>query len=202
MQTSFGKVSFLILALSLAAEVRELRAQCVSSFNRTSGTGDLIRLDGVLIGDSQLNAAASYWSTCPAYGSGFASFTTADISASVAVTVIYHGGHNQNCGLATHDSPTSIRIDLWDTGETSTGQTYICNVTDTLAHELGHVLNLENSLCQGQMMGPAPTSLQNGQIVAGTRSVSSGECSTVSSGWTTTTESRGGGDGGGGTPCV
>lgn len=205
MQTSFRMVSSLILVLGFAAGARELAAQCVNTYDRSSGTGDVIRLDGVLIGDSQLNAAASYWSACPTYGSGFASFTTADVSASVAVTVIYHGGHNQVCGQATHDSPSSIRIDLWDTGETTTGQTYRCNVTDTLAHELGHVLNLDNSTCQGYMMGPAPTSWQNGQLVAGTRSVSSDECSTANSGWSTTTDpdSGGGTGGGGGTPpCV
>lgn len=203
MQASSRRISFLVIAVSLAGAV-EARAQCVSTFDRTNANGSLIRLDGVLIGDSQLSAAASYWSACSGYGSDFASFTTADVSANVSVTVVYYGGHNQSCGQATHDSSTSIRIELWDTAVTTTGGTYRCNVTDTLAHELGHVLNLENSSCSGQIMGTSPLSWQNGQMVAGTRSVSSAECSTVGNEWTTPKETGGAGSGGGGStpPCV
>lgn len=51
MQASFRKVSLLMLVLALTAGAAELDA-CVSSFNRTSGSGDLIRLDGVLISDA------------------------------------------------------------------------------------------------------------------------------------------------------
>lgn len=203
MKASFRGTSILIFVLVLAGGARELGAQCVSTFSRTNASGDLIHLDGVSISDSQLNAAANYWGACAGYGTGFASFTTADVAAPVNVTVTYHGGYNSVCGQATHDTPTSIRIDLWDTAPNTAGQTFVCNVTDTLAHELGHVLNLDNSTCADYIMGAPPTSIQNGQIVAGTRSVQSSECSTVSGGWTTSTDGRDGGGAGGGTrPCV
>ena len=202
MKVSFCRASVPILVFTITFGAQQLGA-CVNTFSRTNANGDLIRLDGNMISDSQMNAAANYWQSCAGYGTGFASFTTADVSTPVTVTVIYHGGHNQVCGQATHDTPTSIRIDLWDTGVTTSGQTFSCNVTDTLAHELGHVLNLDNSTCTGYIMGPHSTSWQNGQIVAGTRSVATGECSAASGGWSTSSDGGGGAGGGGaGNPCV
>jgi hypothetical protein len=164
-----------------------LHSQCTSFLFNGTGTGDLIRLEGVGISDSQLNAAANYWgAACPSYGNGFPLFTTADTSAGTEVTVIYRGGSNSVCGNAQHLTPTSIVINLWDQGQTANGTSYVCNVTDTLAHELGHALDLANSTCSGGMMGPAPLSFVNGRVVAGTRSVSGEECNAVTDRWVTT----------------
>ena len=102
------------------------------------------------------------------------------------VTVIYRGGSNSVCGNAQHLTPTSVVINLWDQGQASTGAPYVCNVTDTLAHELGHALDLANSTCSGRIMGPAPLSFVNGKLVAGTRSVSGEECTAVADRWETT----------------
>jgi len=93
MQTSSRMVPLLFAVVSLAGG-RELSAQCVSTLGRTNANGDLVRLDGVMISDSQLTAGANYWSACSGYGNDFASFTTANVSASVSVTVTYYGGHN------------------------------------------------------------------------------------------------------------
>lgn len=193
----------LFLGLILIPVIRaDLMGQCTSDMFLSSGTGDLIRVDGNL-SDNQLGQAAGYWSACSAYGVGFPSFTTANVSADIQVAVDYHGGANSVCGQVTHTSPTSMLVELWDQGLTTTGQPYDCNVTDTLAHELGHVLDLNNSTCSGHLMGPAPLAYVNGRLTAGTRSVASDECMTVNDRWTTSTERNGGGGGGGGGPiCI
>jgi hypothetical protein len=165
-------------------------------------TGDVIGLTGVSISDSQINAAANYWAACPSYGQGFPKFTTSSTSTAVTATVVYIGGIGQFCGLATPLSATSTRIELWDQGHDTAGNLYQCNVTDTLAHELGHVLDLANSPCQGFIMGTPPLTNVNGREVAGTRSVTSPECFTVASRWTTSFDRPGdGGPPGGPSPC-
>jgi hypothetical protein len=176
--------SYAFLAL-LCLMPHDLYAQCTNYLMNGNATGGHIRLDGVGISNSQLNAAASYWQACPSYGVGFPQFTTDSVSAPVQVTVIYRGGSNAVCGNAQHLSPTSIVINLWDQGQTASGSPIVCNVTDTLAHELGHALDLANSTCSGRMMAPAPLSLVNGQFVAGTRSVTGEECMAVTERWET-----------------
>jgi hypothetical protein len=185
MLPSLRRAILILPVLTLAVEVRELGAQCVNTLNLSSGAGNTIRLSGIGISNAQLNDAAGYWAACPGYGNEFANFTTdANASANITVTVNYLGGNNSSCGEAAYVSATSLKINLWATTNTSGGQPVTCNVTDTLAHELGHILNLGNSSCQGYMMGPAPLTSQNGQLVAGTRSVQGEECSTVSGNWT------------------
>jgi hypothetical protein len=202
MLTSFRKIFPYLIVLTLAAEARELSAQCVGNLNQSSDTGDVIRLSGEGISNAQLNDAAGYWATCSSYGRGFPSFSTTSTSANVFVAITYFVGQGQSCGVTIHDSPTSIRITLWSTTKTPSGQTVTCNVTDTLAHELGHVLDLGNSSCQGYVMGPPPLTSQNGQLVNGTRSVQSDECSAANNYWTTTNDN--GGDPGNNNPppCV
>jgi hypothetical protein len=181
----------------------ELNAQCASVMFNGSDTGDLINLEGISISTSQMNAAANYWAACPSYGQGFPRFTTSGVSAAIAVTVAYIGGVGQNCGLATPLSSTSFRVELWDQGHDTSGNLYSCNVTDTLAHELGHVLDLANSSCPGYIMGPSPLSFMNGHEVAGTRSVAPQECTTVTDRWTTSFDlDAGGGDPNGPPPCI
>jgi hypothetical protein len=184
------------------AAAQELFAQCTGFLFLSSGSGDTIRLDGALISSTQLQQAAAYWSTCAGAGSAFPSFTTANVSADIQVTVQYHGGSNTACGQTTHISTTTMVVELWDHGLTTANTPYDCNVTDTLAHELGHVLDLTNSTCAGHLMAAAPISLVNGRQTAGTRSVAADECTAVRDRWTTSTERQGGGGGGGNPPCV
>lgn len=179
------RIRFFLAFLILLTPADALWGQCTSMLNQGSDTGDLIRMDGVNISNTQLQQAAAYWSTCSGYGRGFPQFTTDQVSAAVQVTVNYLGGSSSSCGDTTHVSPTSIAIRLWDQGLTTTGEPYRCNVTDTLAHELGHALDLANSSCSGYIMGPAPLSRVNGGYVAGTRSVTSEECTYVDQRWTT-----------------
>jgi hypothetical protein len=180
-----------------------LRAQCTAVMFNGNDIGDSIALQGMSIGNSQLSAAAGCWAACPSYGQGFPQFTTSNVSAAIAVTVVYIGGVGQNCGLATPLSSTSVRIELWDQGHDTSGNLYNCNVTDTLAHELGHVLDLANSSCSGYIMGPSPLSSVNGHEVAGTRNVTSQECTTVTDRWTTSFDrNSGGGIPNGPPPCI
>ncbi len=189
--------AFLSGFIGTLALVSGAQAQCVNVRFVSSGAGDLIQLQGIGILVSQLNAAASYWSGCPSYGIGFPGFTTNNVSAAIQVTVVYSGGSGTSCGLTTHSSnnPNIIQVQLWDRGLDTAGHPYDCNVTDTLAHELGHVLDLDNSSCSGYMMGPASLSFMNGHEVAGTRRVAPEECSTVSNRWSTSYDQSGGGIG-------
>jgi hypothetical protein len=195
----FSLVCFLFVGIGITSD---LNAQCTSVMFNGSDMGNLIGLQGTSISSTQMDAAASYWASCPAYGQGFPQFTTSNVSVAMAVSVVYNGGLGTFCGLETPLSPTSARIDLWAQGHDSAGNIYNCNVTDTLAHELGHVLDLSNSSCSGYIMGPAPLSFMNGHEVAGTRSVAPLECTTVTDRWTTTFDHGGGGMPNTPPPCI
>jgi hypothetical protein len=167
-----------------------------------SDIGDLISLQGISISTAQMSAAASYWASCPAYGQGFPQFTTSNVSAAITVSVLYDGGVGTFCGLTSQVTPTSSRIDLWAQARDTSNNIYNCNVTDTLAHELGHVLDLSNSSCSGYIMGPSPLSFMSGHEVAGTRSVTPAECATVTDRWTTSFDQNGGGMPNTPPPCI
>jgi hypothetical protein len=201
MRDHFFLLGLVFFLANLGTTLR-LDAQCASVMYNSNDTGDIIRLDGVTVSASQMNAAANYWAACPAYGQGFPQFTTDNVSAGITVTVVYVGGAGEACGLATLLSGTSFRVELWDQGHDTAGNLYTCNVTDTLAHELGHVLDLANSSCSGYIMGPAPLSIVNGHEVAGTRSVASQECTTVTDRWTTSYDQNGGGLPNSPPPCI
>src|SRR4051794_3564827 len=117
-------LGFLLAGLGLPLK---LDAQCTAVMYNGADAGDVIHLDGVSIGATQMNAAANYWGACPAYGQGFPRFTTDNVSAAITVTVVYVGGTGQNCGLATPLSATSVRVELWDQGHDTLGNLYTCN---------------------------------------------------------------------------
>lgn len=182
--------STLLISNGLTASTPTL----LSGFNGFEST---LLFEGVGISSSTINDAIGYWQTCPSYATGFPVMqsTTSDQSA---ILVIYHqGDSNTNCGIY---HPSSNVIELWDRGQTQGGQSYQCNVTDTLAHEMGHALNLGNSSCAGNIMAATSVSQVNGDLIAGTRSVQSEECSIVNSQWTTAWEQVFHEDDGGG-PC-
>ncbi len=186
------KLSIALLALipCLLDDSRAAHAQCTSYLNYTGGSADLIRVDGFLISDAAIEAGIDKWEQCGTYGSGFPFMTTADVSADVTVTVNYIGGQGNTCGTATQLTPTTARIDLWDRGRTTDGQSYICHQSNTIAHELGHVLDLANSTCSGYLMGPAPLTWENGQMVASPREVATEECNYAHFRWETTPEAQ------------
>lgn len=181
--TSITLVCVLVLVAlpgSLAAGVSQL-----SGFSSTGQ--DMVTVSGT--GSSRINNAISYWQACGTLGQELPSMS-AGSGGDVHVTVIYNSGqHGANCGTFTPgNTNASATIELWDTSSTSSGSTYQCNVDDTLAHELGHVLGLANSTCSGHMMAAPNISNQNGTLVADPRAPQAGECSMVDSNWFTTWE--------------
>ena len=158
--------------------------------------GDQLNISG--IDSSVITTAIGYWSGgCPGFGTSFPSMTAGG-SGGIPVTVIHHSGTSTlgsgSCGQTTPRmqapgySVTSATIDLWD----RQGNGVDCNLSDTLAHELGHVLGLADnstSACIGHIMGGRPS--------GGTRSVSSADCTVAGQQWLTTNDNQGGGGTGG-----
>lgn len=173
--------------------------ECSQPNTNGVSSGDQINISG--IDSSTITTAISYWSGgCPGYGSGFPSMTAGG-SGGIAVSVIHHSGtstlNTGSCGRtmfnlqAPGNTVTSATIELWD----RQGNGVDCNLSDTLAHEIGHVLGLADnpsSACIGHIMGERPP--------GGTRSVSSSDCTVAGQQWLTTNDTQGGGTGGAGCP--
>ncbi len=161
-------------------------ASCVQSLSTTGSDGDLIIVTGIATSD--INTAIGYWMICGSYGVGFPSFTSNSSASGAAesIQVQYHPDQvGSHCGNYDQNSHT---ISLYGKSLTSQGSQYNCNYTDTLAHELGHVLGLGDSSCSKYMMSQAQTYYSNGEIYAYPRSVQSGECSEADKDWLTLAE--------------
>ena len=80
-------------------------------------------------------------------------------------------------------SQMPVFIDLYQSAPNANGQIVACNPTDSLAHEIGHVLGLghtSSDACVGEIMGRA--------IDGQPRSVMSGDCATADQNWYTPEE--------------
>jgi hypothetical protein len=121
----------------------------------------------------------------------------------IAVSVTHHAGTSTlasgSCGRtafilqAPENKVTGANIDIWD----QQGNGVDCVFTDTLAHELGHVLGLadnDTSACVGHIMGGRPP--------GGIRSVSSADCVVAGQQWSTSSDGSRGGAGGAGCPPI
>lgn len=97
---------------------------------------------------------------------------TSSSNAQVAITVVWHDG---NSGYGSCGHAEGYTIDLWAASIVN-GQPTPCGAADivaqSLAHELGHVLGLNNSDCGGWIM--SPLYLIGGSFVQ--RSVQPEEC--------------------------
>jgi hypothetical protein len=174
--------------------------ECSQPNTNGASNGDQLNISG--IDSSTITAAIGYWSGgCPGYGASFPSMAAGG-SGGISVTVTHHIGTSTlatgSCGRtqfnlqAPGNSVISASIELWD----RQGNGIDCNLSDTLAHELGHVLGLadnDSSTCIGHIMGGRPA--------GGTRSVSSADCTVAGQQWLTTNDTQsGGGTGGAGCP--
>jgi hypothetical protein len=173
--------------------------ECSQPNTNGVSNGDQLNISG--IDSSTITTAISYWSGgCPGYGSSFPGMTAGG-SGGIAVSVIHHSGTSTlDSGSCGHTTPrlqapgyavTSATIELWD----RQGNGVDCNLSDTLAHELGHILGLadnSSSACVGRIMGGRPP--------GGTRSVSSSDCTVAGQQWSTTNDTSPGGGGGAGCP--
>lgn len=187
---------------SLIAAVMSLVAlhvgadECSPPNSNGVSTGDVLNISGV--SSTDINTSIGYWSSgCAGYGSSFPSMSAGG-SGGVPISVTHHSGTSTlasgSCGRTTFtlqapgNRVTSANIEIWD----RQGNGVECIFTDTLAHELGHVLGLghnDSPACIGRIMGGRPP--------GGTRSVSSADCVVAGQRWSTSNDASGGGGGGG-----
>jgi hypothetical protein len=174
--------------------------ECSQPNTNGVSSGDILNISGVSSAD--INAAIAYWSGgCPGFGSSFPSMSAGG-SGGISVSVVHHTGTSTlasgSCGRTSYDlqSPNNVvtgaNVEIWD----RQGNGVDCIFTDTLAHELGHILGLADngsSACVGRIMGGRPP--------GGTRSVSSSDCVVAGQQWSTSNDTSGGsGIGGAGCP--
>ena len=191
---------YLIAAVVLLKALYVGADECSQPNTNGVSNGDQLNISG--IDSSTITAAIGYWSGgCPGYGGSFPGMAAGG-SGGISVTVTHHSGTSTlttgSCGRtqfnlqAPGNTVISASIELWD----RQGNGVDCNLSDTLAHELGHVLGLadnDTSACVGHIMGGRPP--------GGTRSVSSADCTVAGQRWSTSNDtSPGGGGGGAGCP--
>jgi hypothetical protein len=169
-----------------------LHGQCVTQEYPNNSAGQLGLMPGTgwdTIGTSVLSAGAAMWAACGQSGSGFPTIQVGGFGV-ITVTANYvdapSGGPFCSQMVPNRDSTGRI-IGATITVYKSSTQFQDCSVimASAIAHELGHVLGLNDSACSGYIMGSPLVS----------RSVQSDECSKVDSLWTTPDESGGGGGG-------
>jgi hypothetical protein len=193
---------YLIAAVVSLSALHAGADECSQPNGNGISSGDVLNISGV--SNSDINTSIGYWSGgCPGYGGSFPSMSAGG-SGGVAVNVTHHTGTSTlasgSCGRTTFtlqapgNTVASANIDVWD----QQGNGIDCVLTDTLAHELGHVLGLadnDTSACVGHIMGGRPP--------GGTRSISPADCVVAGQRWSTSNDtSRGGGVGGGGCPPI
>lgn len=176
-------------------------AQCASVESPNSQYhGDQIHFQaGMGISGSEIQDAIAMWdSGCSGQmGNDFPGLLNGG-SGGASYTVI-HGGHNpDNAHCGVHVGNT---ITVFDSSTKSDGSRQSCgNTTQNLAHEIGHVLGLndapQTAQCQNHIM--AWINRNN----AFSRSVKPEECNKVDSKWRTSNEPSGGGGGQTTPPCV
>ena len=130
-----------------------------------------------------ISDAIAYWTTCANYGFGFPALSL-DTSAAVQVAVVVESSASQDglCGEAAYLGSNTFRIRVWP----SSVPQLVCNMTDTLAHEIGHVLGLMHGVCgDGSIMEPPPITWINGIAYAQPRSVLDSDCELADQRWAT-----------------
>jgi hypothetical protein len=121
-------------------------------------------------------------------GQTFPSLALNNNQANFTVGVTLHDSDGPRCGVTTWytpyagSQPQPISIDLY----TTQAGGHPCDpISDSLAHEIGHVLGLGDApnpgtTCLGSIMG--------GRYDGGTRTISSSDCNTADQDWTTPAE--------------
>ena len=194
---------YLIAAVMSLSAIHAAADDCSQPNGNGISSGDVLDITGA--SSAEINTAIGYWSGgCPGYGGSFPSM-------SAGGTWRYRGQRDppyrhldSHLGQLRPDrmfmfqapgnTVTGAIVEIWD----RQGNGVDCVFTDTLAHELGHVLGLadnDTSACVGHIMGGRPP--------GGTRSVSSADCAVAGQQWSTSTDtSHGGGAGGAGCPPI
>jgi hypothetical protein len=192
---------YLIAVIMLLNSLYVGADECSQSNSNGVSSSDELNISG--IDSSTITTAIGYWSGgCPGYGTTFPSMTVGG-SGGISVTVTHYSGTSTlttgSCGHTMFslqgpgNTVTSASIEIWD----RQGNGIDCILSDTLAHELGHILGLADnpsSACIGRIMGGRPP--------GGTRSVSSSDCMVAGQKWLTSKDISPGGGVGGGCPPV
>lgn len=138
--------------------------------------------------NAEIQAAANYWS-CPGYSGEIPTFQIGG-SGGIPVSVVKRTGRsntqNGGCGEGvlniSNGQVTSANIEIW----TNQANGISCApLTDVIAHELGHLLGLEEAqdpfgACFGHIMG--------GTVETQARTVYADDCSVADTQWETSTE--------------
>ncbi|HTG32325.1 MAG TPA: hypothetical protein VLB76_05295 [Thermoanaerobaculia bacterium] len=175
---------YLIAAMVSLTALHVGADECSQPNGNGISSGDVLNISGV--SSTDIDTSIGYWSGgCPGYGNSFPSMSIGG-SGGVAVNVTHHTGTSTlasgSCGRTTFtlqapgNTVTGASIDIWD----RQGNGVNCIFTDTLAHELGHVLGLadnDTSACIGHIMGGRPS--------GGTRSISASDCVVAGQRWST-----------------
>lgn len=139
--------------------------------------------------NSEIGTAIGYWTGCTEYGTEFPSLQLGG-SGGIPVTIQKVSGNSTSptgaCGFTQLDAANGriegATITIWT--KESDGDT--CDpLTDSLAHELGHVLGLtdnSDTSCHGRIMGS--------RNAGGTRVVTYDDCAGADDKWVTEAESQ------------
>jgi hypothetical protein len=148
--------------------------------------------------DANILTAADRWNNKCDGGEAIPSLNFGGCNASgINIAVVYAGGVstnvNRTCGqfqANTSGALTGGTITIYQYGQylsgPEAGTLYLCSpqASDTLAHEIGHVLGLDDvlgSACAGHIMG---------QRLVGDRTIASDDCSEVNRLWNTPAEQQ------------
>ena len=158
-----------------------------TSFGTSLGTAFNVTTAGFTAADIQ--AAADYWN-CPSYTGYIPTFQVG--SGDVPVTVVKVDGRSTTqgggCGFfepsIVNGHLESANITVWTNQADGTS----CEpLTDSLAHELGHLLGLDNA---PDPFGQCLDHIMGGRGIGFTRSVQPDDCQVADDKWMTTNESQ------------
>lgn len=176
------------MSISLCAQIL-VAVDCSVPDNRYgTSLGNVFTLTVGGFSDSEVQTAINYWSGCPGYGGEIPSFRIGG-SGGVPVTVVKVNGNSTSsdgsCGEVrlgqVNGRIESATITVWT--RESDGDP--CLVTDSLAHEFGHLLGLADTrdlACAGHIMGFPFEGMP--------RTVRSDDCAVADDKWETTEESQ------------
>lgn len=175
-----------IMASSLTLHAATAAAQCSAPLTAFQALGSTIGVttDGSLP-PQVIDQALALWSSCANYGSGFPVFLSGPVGTrNVTVTYLWTKNIATTCGTFAGST-----IKLYEYYTDRNGRLQRCgSLAQNLAHELGHVLGLDDSPsgtnCQGTIM--APLTVVNERR----RKVSPEECSLAGQKWLTTEEQQ------------